>query len=283
MDAPNSPNHGDLRADAKHRAAVHVSEAMNRRNKWAMPAIIIGVLVVGGGMFALSRVDNRPDERAIRLAIAHNEAQAITAVNGQIGNMGMADETAVKMGAGSRMRVPKDFGGAIRAVGLVGTASFVIPTQAQPFQLWTGDVSTSISKGTLDVRADSAKPILLRVRDGQATVKSRDSTWSVAAGQSLVIDSKGSARAPTEAETEEALGWIDRRFGASGTVSEVVAQINRWYGSDLGIGDAGIADRPATVKGSLDTLQSSIKSIEKSAKLKMSWVKERMVLFNAGK
>src|SRR4051812_13972779 len=208
MTAPNTPNHDELRAQAKHRAALHVNDAMNRRNKWTIPILIGGTILIGGGAYALSHADNRPDERAIRLAIAHNEAQAITAAKGQMGNMGMADQTTVKMGAGSQMRVPKEFGGAIRSVGLVGTASFAVPAQELPFQVWTGDISTSIAKGTLDIRADSAQKVLVRVRDGQAQVKSRDSTWSVASGQAIVIDPKAGARPATSAETEEALSWI---------------------------------------------------------------------------
>jgi transmembrane sensor len=196
----------------------------------------------------------------------------------------MGDQTIVKLGAGSQLRVSPDFGTTLRAVSLNGTASFAVAPAAEvPFELRANGVAMSLSAGKIDVRSDSLAPTLVRVPDGQVRVKAGDSSWTAASGQSFVVETNGKIRVPTSLEIDDALGWIEGRFAASGSVKDVVAKVNRWYGANLGIGDASIAARPASAAGSLDSLKATIKTLEKSSKVQMVWTKGRMMLFPAGR
>ncbi|MEO5567141.1 MAG: hypothetical protein ABIR92_01530, partial [Gemmatimonadaceae bacterium] len=106
-----------------------------------------------------------------------------------------------------------------------------------------------------------------------------DSTWTAAVGESFIVPVGGAARTATPAELEEAFGWIEGRFVMNGTIRDIVGGFRRWYDVDVGIGDASIADRPAQASGSLQSLSSSLTSLEKSANVKMIWVDRRMMLF----
>jgi FecR protein len=276
--------HAQRGVEAKHRAAAHMSDAVGRGTSWKVPAaILLGIVVVGAAGYGVWRVTRPSRETVIQRSLASSDAQMLTANNGLIGKVTMGDQTIVRLGAGSQLRVSKDFGTSLRAVSLTGTASFAVAPAVLPFELRASGVAISLSTGKVDVRADSLAPTLVRVPDGQARMKVGDSSWTAAAGQSFVVEPNGKIRVPTSLEIDDALGWIDGRFAASGSVKEVVAKVNRWYGANLGIGDASIAARPASAAGSLDSLKATIKSLEKSSKVQMVWTKGRMMLFPAGR
>jgi ferric-dicitrate binding protein FerR (iron transport regulator) len=279
--APSAEAAASAGMAAKHRAAVHVAEAMNRRNKWTIPAIVLGLVALCGGAYGLSRIDIKPGEQDITRALLAADAQTLSAGNGQIGNVTLADKSAVKLGADSRLKVGKDFGVTMRAVSLTGAAAFTVAPAKPPFELRLNRVAVSMTNGRLDVRADSLGPTVMRVVEGQARVKTADSTWIAAAGESFLVETTGKVRAPVALEVEESFGWIAGRFAASGSVADVVAKINRWYGSNVGIGDASIADHPAEISGSLDSLTTTVRALERSAGLIMQWSKAgQMVLYH---
>jgi ferric-dicitrate binding protein FerR (iron transport regulator) len=267
---------------AKHRAAVHVADAMGQRSKWTIPAIVLGLIAVCGGAYGLSRIEIKPGEQDITRALMSMDAQTLAAGNGQIGSVSLADESQVKLGAGSHLRVSKDFGQAMRVIGLNGTAAFTVAPAKPAFELRVNGVALSLASGRLDVSGDSLGPTLVRVIAGPVQVTARDSAWTATAGQVFLVETTGKVRAPVALEIVESLGWLDRRFAATGSVSDAVAKINRWYGADVGIGDASIADRPVEVTGSLDSLSSTIKALERSARAHMQWSKAgQMVLYRA--
>jgi ferric-dicitrate binding protein FerR (iron transport regulator) len=277
--------HAERGVQAKHRAAAHMSDAVGRDTSWKVPAaIFLGIIVVGAGGYGVWRITRPSRETVIQRSLASPDAQMLTANNGLIGKVTMADQTIVKLGAGSQLRVSKAFPAPLRAVSLNGTASFVVAPAAEvPFELRANGVAMSLSAGKIDVRSDSLAPTLVRVPNGQVRVKVGDSSWTAASGQSFVVETNGKIRVPTSLEIDDALGWIDGQFAATGSVKDVVAKVNRWYGTNLGIGDASIAARPASAAGSLDSVKATIKTLEKSSKVQMVWTKGRMMLFPAGR
>jgi ferric-dicitrate binding protein FerR (iron transport regulator) len=148
----------------------------------------------------------------------------------------------------------------------------------RPFELRLAGVALSATEGQIDVRSQAGRPTLVRVVSGSPEVRVGDSTWIAAAGQTFVLDG-GNVRQATAGEIDEALGWMEGRFVVNGTVRDVVDGFRRWYDADVGIGDNSIADRPAQVVGSLESLTSSIQALEKSAGVKMTWSNRHMLLF----
>lgn len=264
--------------EAKHRTAAHMAEAMNDKRKWSIPLLIAGVITVCAAAYGLSRVNPRPSEKFIASELAAATARHTRALPGQIGNISLADETTVRLGAGSLLNVSKDVAEKLRAASVDGAASFTIAPARRPFELRLAGVALTATGGQIDVRSQSGKPTLVRVVSGTPEVRVGDSTWIAAAGQSFVFTS-GKIRPATAAEIDEALGWMEGRFVVNGTVRDVVDAFRQWYDADVGIGDNSIATWPAQVVGSLESLTSSIQSLEKSAKVKMAWSNRHMLLF----
>lgn len=266
-------------AEAQHRAAAHMTQAISRRSKWAMPAIVLGLLALCAGGYGLSRLGTGPSEPDIQRALASPLARTRTAASGQIGNVTLPDETIVKLGAGSSLRTGAGFGESLRALSLTGTASFTVAPWSVPFELRTNRVAISLLSGRVDVGAESPASTLVRVNDGQVRLTTSDSSWTATAGQSFLISTTEAVRAARAFEVEESLGWIDGRFVANGSVGDVVVKMQRWYGADIAIGDASIVDRHASVTGLLSSLPTTLKSLEEASDVRMIWTDGRMMLF----
>jgi ferric-dicitrate binding protein FerR (iron transport regulator) len=265
--------------EAKHRTVAHMADAMSNKRKLSISLIVIGVLALCAVAYGLTRLDPRPSEKFILGELTSSQARQISANRGQIGNLSLGDETAVKLGAGSRMRVTKSFGEArLRAVSVDGAASFTVAPYKTALELRAPGVAIAATDGRVDVRGEQGVPTIVRVVSGSPLITVGDSTWTAAAGQSIAV-ADGKFRPATAAELDEAFGWLEGRFVVNGTVRQVVAGFQRWYDVDVGIGDNSIAERPAQVTGSLESLTSAMASLEKSAKVRMQWYNQRMLLY----
>ncbi|MEO5569169.1 MAG: hypothetical protein ABIR92_11790, partial [Gemmatimonadaceae bacterium] len=228
--------------EVNHTTAVHMADAMIDRRKVSMPLIIVGVLALCAAAYGLVSMDTRPSEQFITSELASTTTRVIRAGNGQVGDLSLADETAVKLAAGSQLRVSKTIADGLRAASIDGAGSFTIVAAKSAFELRAKGVALSVAAGQIDVNAIGGKPTVVRVVSGSQLVTVGDSTWTAAAGESFIVPVGGAARAATPAELEEAFGWIEGRFVMNGTIREVVAGFRRWYDVDVGIGDASIAD-----------------------------------------
>lgn len=265
-------------AEAQHRAATRMTQAVNHHSRWTMAAIVFALFALCAGGYGLSLLNADPSEWEIRRALASNDARNISAGPGQIGNVTLADESLVKLGAGSTLRVSPDFGDAMRAVQLNGTASFTVAASDHPFELRANEIAISLASGRVDISAETATT-LIRVNEGTVRLTTRDSSLVVGAGQMVFIDSTGAVRSGAPLAVDESLAWIDGRFVANGSVGDVVAKLHRWYGADIAIGDGSIADRHASVTGTLGELSPTLRSLERAAGLRTIWKDGRMVLF----
>lgn len=265
--------------EVNHVTAVHMTDAMIDKRKVSIPLIIIGVLALSATAFGLMRMDTRPGEQFITSQLASTTARVIQSGNGQVGDLSLADETAVKLAAGSQLRVSKTIADGLRAASIDGAGSFTIPAAKTAFELRAKGVALSAPSGQVDVHAITGKPTVVRIVAGTPLVTVGDSIWTAAAGQSFAVPIDGVVRPATAVELDEAFGWKEGRFVLSGTIRDIVAGFRRWYDVDVGIGDASIADWPAQASGSLQSLSTSLASLEKSANVQMVWVERRMMLF----
>jgi ferric-dicitrate binding protein FerR (iron transport regulator) len=270
--APVDPKEG------QHTAATHLAAAMDRdRRKWSIPLIVGGIVVLSVAGYGISKIDPRPSEKFVLAQLNATTARAINTPAGQVGNISLSDGTAMRIAAGSQLKVVNNFGEKLRAVLVKGTASFTIAADKKPFELRGKDVAISATEGKVDLRAEENRPALVRVVAGSPRITVGDSSWVASAGQTYVMEN--GIRPASAGEIDEAFAWMDGRFAASGTIREVVAAIRRWYDMDVGIGDNSIAEWPAQASGSLESLTSTIKTLEKSAKVKMIWQNRQMLLF----
>jgi ferric-dicitrate binding protein FerR (iron transport regulator) len=266
--------------EGQHAAATHIATKMQEEGtrKWSIPLIIGLVLVMGAVGYGLTRLDTRPSEKFVLAQLNASTARSIATPAGKIGNISLGDGTGMKIAAGSTIKVVNNFGEKLRAVLVKGAASFTITPDKKPFEIRGKDIAVSATEGQVDIRADDNRPGLVRVVAGTPRITVGDSSWIAAPGQTIVVD-KGTIRTASAAELDEAFIWMQNRFFVSGTVREVVDGIRRWYDMDVGIGDAAIAELPAQASGTLESLTSTLTSLEKSARVKMVWQNRQMLLF----
>jgi ferric-dicitrate binding protein FerR (iron transport regulator) len=271
--APVDPHEG------QHVAAAHMRQTMDRDNnkKWLIP-LGVGVLLVGAVGYGMTKMDSRPSEKFVMAQLNAATAKTIATRPGQVGNISLGDGTQMRVAAGSQIKSNNNFGDKLRAVLLKGAASFTIVPDKKPLELRGRAVAISATDGKIDFRSDEGRPELVRVVAGAPRITIGDSTWVAAAGQTFVFDSNA-VRPASAAELDEAFAWMDGRFVVNGTIREVVAGIRRWYDMDVGIGDNSIAEWPAQANGTLESLTSTINSLQKSAKVKMVWQNRQMLLF----
>jgi ferric-dicitrate binding protein FerR (iron transport regulator) len=266
--------------EGQHAAAAHIATKMKEEGtrKWSIPLIIGLVLVMGAVGYGLTKLDQRPSEKFVLAQLNASTARTIASPPGKIGNISLGDGTGMKIAAGSSIKTVANFGEKLRAVLVKGAASFTIAPDKKPFELRGKDIAVSATEGQVDIRADDNRPGLVRVVAGSPRITVGDSSWIAAAGQTIVVD-KGAIRTASAVELDEAFAFLQNRFFVAGTVRDVVEGIRRWYDMDVGIGDNSIADLPAQASGSLESLTSTLASLEKSAKVKMVWQDRQMLLF----
>jgi ferric-dicitrate binding protein FerR (iron transport regulator) len=265
-------------AQARHAAASHMAAAGGRDNKkWFIP-LLIGVLIIGAAGYGVTRMDLRPSEKFVIAQLNSTQAKTIGTRPGQVGNISLADGSLLKIAAGSQLKLNNNFNEKLRAVLVNGAASFTVAPDKKPLEIRGKEFAISTTEGKVDIRADDNRQALVRVVAGNPRITVGDSSWTAAAGQTFVVN-KGAIRTASAAELDEAFAWLQGRFFVTGTVRDVVEGIRRWYDMDVGIGDNSIADWPASATGTLESLNPTIASLEKSAKVKMVWQNRQMLLF----
>jgi ferric-dicitrate binding protein FerR (iron transport regulator) len=261
----------------RHEAAEHVGD-LSKPRSWRIPVAlgIVGAALAGGAMWWVTRLGA---DAAVTRALASSEARPLAAANGRTGTLTLADSTQVMLGAGSKLIVPKFFNEQMRAVKIEGAARFTVaPGNSLPFEIRAGNAAVIATGTTIIVRAYPNDPVVtVRVPEGTAVVKVNEEERSLAAGQSVVIETNGTMREPTPAELAVGTNWINRRVTVARPLRDVVQEINRWYGVDIKVPEIKAHDRPASIDAPLDSLRVAIGQVEKTADVTFGYEGQTMV------
>ena len=261
----------------RHEAAEHVGD-LSKPGSWRIPVLIgvVGAVIAGAAMWYFTQLGA---DRAVTRALASSEARPLNAANGQTGTLTLDDSTKVMLGAGSKLIIPKMFNEQMRAVKIEGAARFTVaPGNALPFEIRAGNAAIIATGTTITVRAYPNDPVVtVRVPEGTATVKVDKQERPLSTGQALVIESNGTMREPTPAELGVATNWTNRRVTVARKLVDVVAELNRWYGTDIKVPELKAHDRPASVDAPLDSLRVAIAQVENSAGVTFGYEGQTMV------
>jgi ferric-dicitrate binding protein FerR (iron transport regulator) len=261
----------------RHSAAEHVGD-LSKARSWRVPIIIgvVGAVVAGGVMWYLTRLGA---DSAVTRALASSEATSLSSANGQTGLTTLADSTKVTLAPGSKLTIPTQFPEQYRAVKVEGAAQFVVaPGNALPFEIRVGNAAVVATGTTIAVRAYPNDPVaMVRVIEGQATVKADKLEQALSAGQTLVIEPNGKMRPPTPPELAIASNWTNRRVTMARQLRDVVQEINRWYGVDIKVPELKALDKPTSVDAPLDSLRVAIAQVEQSADVEFAYEGQTMV------
>ncbi len=243
--------------------------------------IVVFLALAAGLLFYLNRAGT---EAALDKAFASPDALPITSKAGQTANTTLQDSTKLALGADTKLIMAPGFGVRWRAVQLDGTAEFTPPPNADPqLDVRARNVSVTTSSGTVGVHAFTTDNfVVVRARNGSATVNSPSGSRTLTEGQGVVIDSGGAMRDATAAELSDSFAWVDGNLTITGqTLGEAIKRIRRWYGMELNVRDKELLSRPVTMTATIAESGGMIDSLQAAAKVKFGYDGGRMILANA--
>lgn len=167
---------------------------------------------------------------------------------GQRDSVRLSDGTTVVLAPGSRLTVAANYNDGPRDVTLEGAAFFEVKHDAaHPFTVHTAnadirDIGTAFSVKT----ANEAVSVAVTHGTVQIAVKSADAPAELHAGDRAML-SRGTVRVQRGVVTAEDVSWTVGKLAYRDTpLSEVQADLQRWYGLDLRISDSALAQRTLT-------------------------------------
>jgi DNA-directed RNA polymerase specialized sigma24 family protein len=267
-----------VRADAqayseqlRHHAAEHVGD-LSKPRSWKIPVLIgvVAAALAGGAMWYLTSLGA---DRAVTRALDSSEARTLIAQPGQTARLTLDDSTRVMFGAGSKLTIPKDFNTQIRAVKIEGAGRFSIaPGNPLPFEIRVGKAAVIATGTTITARAYSNDPFsIVRIDSGTATVRVDKQDHPLTAGQALLVDHDGKTRTPNADELALGTAWTNRRIVISRQLRDVVAEMNRWIGTEIKVPELKALDMPAKVDAPMDSMRVAIGQVEQSTGLEFAY------------
>ncbi len=264
----NSAEHDKLQQErqslSKHHAAEHMA-AMGQKKRFpifAVGGIAAVALII---MAVLFWIPASKEEGKISRALAHQDTREISTKNGQRGNVKLDEGSVVTLGADSHLRIPPVFPTTLRAVGLDGTASFVVASgQPLPFIVRAGRATIKATGTAFDVSAYPTEGrVTVRVREGEVIVTPKGGKDEVVkAGDAVVVKQSG-VGTPTDKELGSALGWINGQFEVTDQpIKDVLPLLRRWYQLEVVAADKALLDRKVTMQAGLDSAKVAMSAME---------------------
>jgi ferric-dicitrate binding protein FerR (iron transport regulator) len=228
------------------------------RHRWSTATRIAAAVLVAVGLGAGVALELGRERAAVRAVAARNAVmREVTTRRGQQANVYLSDGTHVVLGVASVLRFPTAFD-VSREVELDGEAYFEVAHEdARPFLVHT-TYGTARDIGTkFAVRAyDDLPGATVTVTEGSVLITASDSTARrgpaprtappggllIEASDVGTVSADGELSVARGAALEAHLAWMSGRLVFDQMpVAEAIDQINRWYDSDVRIGDPELA------------------------------------------
>lgn len=184
---------------------------------------------------------------------ASEPARVFSTTRGQRAEIRLVDGTRVVLAAESRLTLPADYDAAQRAVRLEGEAYFDVQHDVgKPFSVGAGHAVVHDLGTRFDVRAyPSDSDVLVVVAQGSVRMVGRAATDSVGRvlerGAAARMDSAGQLSVAMDVDITRYLSWTHGRLAFAATpLSDVAAEVGRWYDVDIVIADSALAARRLT-------------------------------------
>jgi len=271
----------DALAARKQHAAEHVQEVA-RTGGWVIPALLIAVLGVGI-IVAMRWVGANGTEASATQALRADNARNINSARGQRGNVTLGDGSTARVGSDSHLKVPAEFGGAVRTLELNGTAMFIVaPGKANDFVVRARNVIITATGTQFTVRAfeeDSA--VIVSVDEGRVSVRASDqrASTTIDAGNALRMTHDGTSTPLDEATRAVALAWVhDTLVFTDAPVKVVLPELIRWFDLKASLANAALGERRVTLRVGLQSSGDALTALAAAAKLSIGFDKDDRVL-----
>lgn len=265
-------------AASRHDAADHIG-AVGKSKPILLAAVLgaIAITAVVGGMFAMDRAASKVK---VTKALASQEVRVINTPAGRAGTINLGDGSTAHMAPESKLTIPKDFGPALRGVGLEGATTFdVAKGLQQRFEVHARKAVVVATGTSFTVSAYPADAqMIVAVSEGSIEVRQGTVIQAVGAGTGLVVHDDGTMRAATAEERDEAAGWMTGTLAIENrSLKDALAQMKRWYGYDIRVPQDSLLLRKVTMRASLDSGMQAIRLVEKSTGLEFGYAGQNMV------
>ena len=211
---------------------------------WLRAAAVIAVLAGGALIWRGTRGANHG--AAPPAAIAQTFVTAV----GERDSLRLPDGTRVVLGPGSRLAVDQGYGSTHREVGLRGEAYFDVQHGgAHPFTVRAGTARVRDVGTAFAVHTDPGDGVRVVVTSGAVRMRVGESSAAdtgvlLRRGDRGVLTPRGRVIAQRGAATEDDLAWTRGRLVfRDATLSQVSADLHRWYGVELRVADSSLAGK----------------------------------------
>ncbi len=241
--APRRPDVDAMWVQVRERAAraamaqVTVPRLARTVRPWRLP---IGLVAAGVTTVAAVMANRFINQWSAK----HSAVREVATATGQRATVDLADGSRVILGVRSRLRMPERFGDGPRDVTLDGEAYFEVRHDvAHPFRVHAnGGVAEDLGTRFV-VRAYAGEPVKVVVAQGRVSVTRGGPAVALGAGQLASLDAQGTAWV-RPVDTAAYLAFTDGRLVFDGTpLSEVVAELGRWYDLDIHLAAPELAGR----------------------------------------
>jgi transmembrane sensor len=220
-----------------------------RRSLWRSPGLraAAAVLVVAaGGLFWRVR-------QPASVAPARTFATGV----GQRDSVSLPDGSHVVLGPSSRLVIASGYGDPNREVELTGEGYFEVKhDDAHTFTVRAGTATIRDVGTVFTVRTGDADRVRVAVREGAVLLDGASAGRGVVLhqGDVGVVQGTGHAQAQRGTATSDDVAWTAGRLVfREAPLSEVAAELRRWYGLELRVTDSALARRPLTASFAGDT------------------------------
>jgi ferric-dicitrate binding protein FerR (iron transport regulator) len=287
MSDPNPPRRvpGRTPGAARSGAGAHV-QTEKRKTPFAIIGVVVVVLAVGG-YFLLN--DPAKAERDLGQQLGNPEAHSIPAAKGQVGSVTLVDETIVKLGSESSVKVPASMDVKVRGVSLIGTAMFTVKPvtsdTAKPFRVRVRNVDVISKGGSFAIRAydNEEKDVEVIAREGNLQINPNNKKaelQTLAVGPTgIAIDADGKVTPMTKEATDQAFSWVDGNVTVANVPLIGMKKImDRWYNTNFFIVDKSLETRPVTATLPLESSKMALDAIGNAAKVHIAFRGDTMTL-----
>ena len=237
---------------------------------WALAtAASVLVALVSGGVSLALLADRRVEPVAVQELITNK---------GERAEARLSDGTRVVLGPETRIRIDYSGDRGRRAVQLLGEAYFDVAADPdRPFEVRAGNTVTRVLGTEFDVRAYPAdSSVNVVVAEGRVAFRDAsapDSTATQLEPGDLGTLVTGGTVSVRRVDPDAYLGWQNGRLAfEDAPLSQVAAQIERWYGIPVRIGDPTLSNRRLTASFRDQSLDEVIANIAAALELKYTKV-----------
>lgn len=274
------------RSGAAHSAASRVAGATaEKKTPWAVIGIA-GVVLVGVIAFLFN--DPNKDERNFGKAIENPDGRSNSSARGQRGAFTLPDSTAVKIGPETTIRIPPNYNTQVRGVGVIGAAHITTKPGAGekplPFRVRSRNVGVESKGGVFMVTAfPEGKEIFVKAVENGLTIHPKadeKETQELAVGPGIAISDSGTVRPLSQPESDVAFAWSDGNFNIAAMPLDqtIPLVLQRWYNTNVAIGDKSIASRPVTATMKLESSKGALDAIAAAAGVHMEFRGDTLTL-----